>query len=223
MVWHSVWPVGTVSVKANRLTGQDNTNYIKDTMGASIVGTNNATVRDHFWDVDPTLDGRHRFIQSPQFTIATLPANPDLGTGMSGVRYIRLVNTDVNKVECFYKNSDTAVGNYPGIYQTSPSFQSGTVSVSSSSVNLGDALPKNVYGEIFMFKLDDSSSVSTIQQGIFKTTGTTMVVMPLMMYNAAESTRKNLIFQNTLLQLLVKLGSDGSSGDWQYRITYRAT
>ena len=90
MPWNSTAPVGSVSVKANRTILGQNTTYIESTMGTSIVGTNTVTTRDHFWNVDANLDGRHRFIQSPAFTVATIPANPVVGTGMDSVFYSKL-------------------------------------------------------------------------------------------------------------------------------------
>ena len=89
MPWNSTWPVGSISVKANRVVGQQNTTYIETTMGNSIVGTNTTATRDHFWNVGTNEDGRHRFIQSPKFTVGGNPADPVLGTGMDGVRYIK--------------------------------------------------------------------------------------------------------------------------------------
>lgn len=89
MPWNATWPVGTQSVKANRPTGQQNTTYIKDTLGASIIGTNTVTTRDHFWDVGADQDGRHRFMQSPPFTVGGLPVDPVLGTSMGQVMYAK--------------------------------------------------------------------------------------------------------------------------------------
>jgi hypothetical protein len=90
MTWNSTAPLGSVSVKANNAILQANTTYIETNMGKSIVGTNTVTTRDHFWAVDPNLDGRHRFIQSPAFTVGGLPTDPVLGAGMSSVLYSKL-------------------------------------------------------------------------------------------------------------------------------------
>lgn len=90
MPWNTVFPLGSVSVKANRTIGQQNTTYIEVTMGNSIVGTNTTSTRDHFWNVGANEDGRHRFVQSPAFTVGLLPADPVLGTGMDSVLYSKL-------------------------------------------------------------------------------------------------------------------------------------
>jgi len=89
MTWTSVSPIGTQSVRANRTTMAANTVYIETKMGNSVVGSDSVTVRDHFWNVDANLDGRHRFIQSPAFTVGAVPADPTLGTDMNSVMYTR--------------------------------------------------------------------------------------------------------------------------------------
>lgn len=90
MPWNSTAPVGSISVKANRTILQQNTTYIETTMGNSIVGTNTVTTRDHFWNVGSDEDGRHRFMQSPAFTVGGLPVDPVIGTGMDSVMYSKL-------------------------------------------------------------------------------------------------------------------------------------
>jgi len=90
MPWNSTAPVGSISVKANRTILQQNTTYIETTMGTSIVGTNAVTTRDHFWNVGSDEDGRHRFMQSPAFTVGGLPVDPVVGTGMDSVMYSKL-------------------------------------------------------------------------------------------------------------------------------------
>lgn len=78
MVWHSTWPLGTDSVRANTIPGQDNTNYIKSTMNL-----------DHFWDSGTNKDGHHQFTQMPQSGTASVPTNPALATGCDGVYYCK--------------------------------------------------------------------------------------------------------------------------------------
>lgn len=113
MPWNSIWPVGTVSVKQNRTSGQQNTAYIEATMGNSIVGTNAVDTRDHFWNVSANLDGRHRFMQSPVFTSTAVAPNdvyPVLGTGMDGVHFLLNKTAteapDLQKAEPFHKSYD---------------------------------------------------------------------------------------------------------------------
>ena len=76
MPWNTVWPIGNISVRANRAIGNQNTTYIETTMGPSAVGTNAAATNDHFWNVDANLDGHHRFVKLAPFTVGGLPANP---------------------------------------------------------------------------------------------------------------------------------------------------
>jgi len=109
MPWNTVFPLGSVSVKANRTIGQQNTTYIEVTMGNSIVGTNTNTTRDHFWNVGSNEDGRHRFMQSPAFTVGGLPVDPVLGAGMDSVFYSKLKlaaeSTSQQDVQPFFRNA----------------------------------------------------------------------------------------------------------------------
>lgn len=121
---------------------QQNTTYIETTMGNSVIGTNTTSTRDHFWNVGSNEDGRHRFIQSPAFTVGALPANPVIGTGMDTVLYPKTTN---GRVEWFHRNTQ-------GIYQYIPSVLTGTVNIPSASnyTNIV-AVPADVYGYIFMY------------------------------------------------------------------------
>ena len=109
MTWNSSWPLGTVSVSANQSTGQQNTSYIETNMGNVAVGTNLDTTRDHFWDVDASLDGRHRYINSVGFTVGGAPDDPVIGAGMDGVSYLReltsTLSTAQQDVQPFYRNA----------------------------------------------------------------------------------------------------------------------
>lgn len=113
MPWNTVAPLGTVSVKANRTILQQNTTYIETTMGNSVVGTNAVTTRDHFWNVGSDEDGRHRFIQSPAFTVGGLPVDPVVGTGMDSVAYskLKLAAEAVAQqdVQPFYRNASAVM------------------------------------------------------------------------------------------------------------------
>jgi hypothetical protein len=109
MPWNSTFPLGSVSVRSNETIGQQNTTYTEVTMGNSIVGTNTVTTRDHFWNVGANQDGRHRFIQSPGFTVGALPTDPVIGTGMDGVSFFKLLtaiqSTAQQDVQPFYRNT----------------------------------------------------------------------------------------------------------------------
>lgn len=113
MPWNTVAPLGTVSVKANKTILQQNTTYIETTMGNSVVGTNAVTTRDHFWNVGSDEDGRHRFIQSPAFTVGGLPVDPVVGTGMDSVAYskLKLAAEAVAQqdVQPFYRNASAVM------------------------------------------------------------------------------------------------------------------
>ena len=86
-----------------------NTTYIETTMGNSAVGTNGVTTRDHFWNVGSNEDGRHRFIQSPAFTVGGLPADPVLGTGMDSVAFSKLLTVTESvaqqDIQPFFRNA----------------------------------------------------------------------------------------------------------------------
>lgn len=109
MTWHSTAPVGSQSVKANKTIIQDNFTYTENKMGKEAVGTNTVTTRDHFWAVDPSIDGRHRFIQSPGFTVGGLPANPEIGTSMDAVSFMKQLTSTQSvaqqDVQPFYRNA----------------------------------------------------------------------------------------------------------------------
>lgn len=109
MTWNSTFPDGTVSVKANKTIGQQNTTYIETTMGDSAEGSNAVTTRDHYWNVDADLDGRHRFIQSKAFQVGGSPTDPVIGTNMDTVLYpklkLALESTAQQDVQYFLRNS----------------------------------------------------------------------------------------------------------------------
>lgn len=211
MPWNSTWPIGSVSVKANRTTGNQNTTYIETTMGNSIVGSNTVNTRDHFWNVSSTLDGHHRFIQSPAFTVGGAAADPVIGTGMDGVGYLKTV---FGRVQPFYRNAQS-------IFQAVPCVVSGSVTITSSSsfVNVV-ALPDQAYGDIFMY--NNIGQFSTVT-GFFKSASVTEGWTLVNRTNSGSASA--LIFGNggnaTDLNLKARL-SDGASGSWNYIITYRS-
>jgi len=133
MPWNSEWPLGSASVKANRVTGDENTKYIQTTMGNMVVGTNAVDTTDHFWDVDPELDGHHRFIRSPGFTVGGNPADPLVGTAMDQVIYAKLKDasesTAQQDVQPFARNA-TGIAQLLGIramavFDSTPTLQYG--------------------------------------------------------------------------------------------------
>lgn len=169
MVWNSDWPVGTVSVRANRVTGNQNTTYIETTMGKSVVGTNTDATRDHFWAIDPNLDGRHRFIQSPVFTDGVGAAlNPVLGASMDAIIYAKTTNAEA---QWFHKNVD----NNDNLYQITPNQLLGTKVLTGSYATV-IAVPANVWGEIFMYATNGTANQSRYRtvRGFFRSDATTV-------------------------------------------------
>lgn len=222
MPWNSTWPVGSISVKANRAVGQQNTTYIETTMGNSIVGTNTASTRDHFWNVGANQDGRHRFIQSPAFTVGSNPADPVLGTGMDGVFYFKADGLTPSRVGGWFRNAQN-------ILQCIPILLTGSVSIpSSSSFVLLANVPDNSYGEIFMYSTDANANTEkySTQTGFYKARGGTAQGYAVIYGPAGSSTGNALKFGNgsdaSLLALQVRR-SDASSSftTWNYIITYR--
>lgn len=216
MPWNSTAPVGTVSVKANRTILQQNTTYIESTMGNSIVGTNTTTTRDHFWNVGADEDGRHRFIQSPAFTVGGNPADAVIGTAMDVVLYPKTIS---GTVQWFTRNAQ-------GIYQATPALLSGTVSVPSSSVyGIIVAVPANVYGQIFMYTtIEGRFSAVT---GFFRSDGATVEAWALTNHaQGSGSAVAALKFGNgseaSGLNILGRADDASSGQTWNYRITYRA-
>lgn len=217
MPWNSTWPVGTVSVKANRVTGQQNTTYIETTMGNSIVGTNTSTTRDHFWNVGTNEDGRHRWVQSPAFTVGGNAADATLGDGMDAAFYAKTTNS---RVEWFHRNAQ-------GIYQAVPSFLQGTAAISTSVANIV-SVPANVYGEIFLYR--NVNGAFTTQWGWFRSGVATVeawsnlylapAIGPIpatpscsvLLSNGPNASGLNIRAQTLL----------GTADTWNYRIIYRA-
>ncbi len=222
MAWTSISPVGSISVKANRSTMAGNTTYIETTMGNTAAGTVSASTKDHFWNVSSNLDGHHRFVRSPKFeSPAGTQNDPDVGTGMDGVQYIRRVNSDVGRIECFYRNSQ-------GIYQTSPSFLTGSVSMptSQSTYTTVVAVPKNVYGDIFMYTT--ALGNKSVAKGFFRSNGSTVEAWALEYIpegqNGGDTALKFANGSDAVGLNILGRRFSGVSGTqtYNYRITYRA-
>jgi len=213
MPWNAVWPIGNISVKANRTTGNQNTTYIQTTMGNSIVGTNTAATRDHFWNISANVDGRHRFIQSPAFTVGAVATDPVIGTGMDAVNYLKTTN---GRAEWFHRNTQ-------GIYQYTPSVIRGTVTIASTYNNLV-AVPANCYGEVFMFKNSDKGFC---QQAIFSSKSDLVRAFSLRVKQDGTANSYYIEFDNlggSAFMLRVRRGDSGSfvDGTWNYIVTYSA-
>lgn len=217
MTWTSSAPIGTLSVKANRPILSGNMNYIENTMGNISVAnqTLSPTLRDHFWNVSSDNDGRHRFIQSPAFTVGGSPADPDIGTGMDSVTYTKTSN---GTAQGFFRNS-------ANIYQYIPNYLTGTHAVTSSITNMV-TVPDNTYGEIFMYRTGSGNNRG--QTGFFKAQGGICNSWSHAINNDSggnDSRGFALLFSNgsqsSGLNIRVKRNG-GSNANWTYIVTYRA-
>lgn len=223
MPWNSTWPVGNISVKANRTIGQQNTTYIETTMGTDPVGTYTSATKDHFWDVGSDEDGRHRFMQSPGFTIGGVAADPLIAPGMDGVCYLRSDNLTPSRIVGFYRNVQT-------IYQHIPAYRTGTINIPSSSSYVSMVtVPDNSYGEIFMYNTDADTGIYTAQTGFFKAKGGVVEAFSITHHvnGGLVNTDIPLIFGNgseaNLLNIMVRRGRASSSQqNWIYKVMYRA-
>lgn len=214
MPWNSTSPNGAISVKANRPFQQQNTTYTEVTMGNSIVGTNTNATRDHFWNVGADEDGRHRFINSPAFTVGAVAADPVIGTGMDGVAYLKTV---LGTVQQFYRNAQ-------GIYQTSPAILTGTVAINTTSYVNVVAVPANCYGEIFMYTT--ATGEFSGQTGFFRSDGVKVESWALI-YGVSSTAAPGgaLLFGNgaSAIGLNIRARRAGAgAATWNYIIKYRA-
>lgn len=219
MNWNSTFPVGNVSVKANQVIGDQNTKYIQAKMGNTPVAdvtASNQDIRDHFWAVDPNLDGHHRFIRSVGFTISSVPSDPEVGTRMDGVTYLKLTN---GQVQNFYRNVSSTVGDatYGGIYQTSPNIIRGFVDLTIGVTSDVVAVPDSCYGEMFMWA--DISNVRLIQKGIFST-AVTCFQAGLANGTSTHQTANNIQFLSSAGSLFIR-AKPVLTGRWHYIVTYR--
>ena len=217
MPWTTGWPIGAQSVRANRTTGNANMLYINDTMGSDPVGTNNGATRDHFWNVGADEDGRHRFINSMGFTVGGNPDDPVIGNEMDGVIYLREDNSDSGLIQGFYHNFDKDGAD--SIYQFIPAFLSGTHNVTSAFTTLV-AVPKNVYGKIYMFRTDSNGN-TTIQDGFFQSNAS-VTANATRYSDSGGGTLAPLVFDRSGLNIRVASNQAGSGNDWEYRIIYWA-
>lgn len=214
MPWNATWPLGAQSVKANRNPGQQNTAYIKATMGGTAIGINTNSTRDHFWDIGSDEDGRHRFINSPAFTVGGNPADPVGGSGMDAVLYLKQTNA---QFQWFTK----AVGSGL-VYQVSPNTISGTVVLSGSYANVS-VVPANVYGDIVLWTTAGRHSA---QNGFFRSNASKVEAWANYLGPESEGSSLNLKLGNGSdspnFNIRARTQEASSGQVWQYRITYRA-
>jgi hypothetical protein len=108
MTWSSTCPDGSVTVKANEPILQGNITYIENTMESTALDTSAAdTVKDHMWNIDAVMDGRHRFVSMPAYLAGGVAADPALHANLDGIMYVReddFVDTSPTN-EFFFRNS----------------------------------------------------------------------------------------------------------------------
>lgn len=139
MVWSSFWPDGSKSVKQNTGPGQQNTTYIKTTQN-----------NDHFWDIGTDEDGYHRRVSMERYSDTAIgaPTDAPIPTGMDGVYYLKQANS---RIAGFYRNAS-------GIFQSVPGFITGNANITTSYQNIL-VLPDNCYGQVWLFKSDDTNAM----------------------------------------------------------------
>ena len=232
MTWNPSWPIGTVSVKANQLTGQQNTTYIDQRMGSQAIGSNTISppVYDHFWNITGgNHAGHHRFIQSVGFTsTASTPDTvyPVLQASMQTVLFPLATN---GTTQWFHKNSIPNTN----IYQVTPTLLTGATSIPNTAGNAGTyttlaTVPANVFGEIFMWATFSGSSNDAyrVASGYFVSNGSFVQAFatPQNIYGS-NSPQWGLFFLNgtgsTTLEIKAAR-SNAPVNTWNWRITYRA-
>ncbi len=204
MVWNSLSPDGTKSVKQNTVPMQQNTVYTETTLD-----------KDHFWNIGVNEDGYHRKVSMENFadTAIGAPTDPIIPTGMDGVFYIKEVNS---RMAGFYRNSN-------GIYQAVPAFITGVVTLGVSFTTVV-AVPDDSYGELFFYSND--ATVGTAR-GYYKAVGGVCqaYVIP-QQFASFTSLQFPLLFGNSTNASALDLRARTfalAPGDFQYRITFRAT
>ena len=206
MVWSSLWPDGTQSVKQNTVPGQQNTTYTETTLN-----------NDHFWNIGTDEDGYHRKISMENYTDTAIgaPTDPIIPTGMDAVQYLKSAN---GRIQGFFQNAN-------GIYQYIPSFLEGSVSITSTSTySTVVAVPAHCYGQIYLFTDSDSEDG---QFGFFKSGASVVQAYSMGTTFASSSTAGfNLKLGNGSQASGLNLRArreDGPSNTYKYRITYWAT
>ena len=204
MVWNSLWPDGSKSVKQNTTPGQQNTAYTENTLN-----------NDHYWNIGTDEDGHHKSVQMKNFinSASGAPADAPIATGMDACIYLRTVSGDDPRIQGFFRNAN-------GIYQFIPCFLTGSANITSSYTNIV-ALPNNTYGQIWMFKTDSSANFA---YGTFKVTSSvcqafcdgqflgnsSTLTRPLRFGNSDQASGLNFRART----------SDADTGSYQYRILY---
>lgn len=199
MVWSSLSPDGTKSVKANVSPMQQNTTYTETTMNV-----------DHFWNIGGDEDGHHKAINMEEYANVAV-GNPDdapIASGMDGVIYLKEA---AGTIQGFFQNA-------AGIYQFIPAFLSGSKSITSSYATVV-SVPDDTFGLIWMFKADNSNTGTF---GYFKADGGVCQAYAMSVYlGNSQTLTRQLRFGNgdqaSGLNFRART-SDAATGTYQYRI-----
>lgn len=204
MVWHSVSPVGGLSVKANVAIQDDNTTYTETNLN-----------KDHFWNIGVDEDGHHKSVNMENFadTAVGAPVDAPIATGMDGVLYLK---TTSGRVQGFYRNTN-------GIYQFIPAFLTGTIALTTASYTTVVAVPNGTFGQIFMWR-DGSRDMSN---GSFTANGGAVQAISNATFFDNNSTAQcSVLYANGInasgLNIRAKVGV-GANGTYNYRIMYWTT
>lgn len=182
MVWNTIWPSGTVSVRSNVVSGKQNTQHINDSM-----------VKDHFWTTaEGATAGFHRNIQMPKLVDGATDLAINALT--DGGLYVKQVSATITDMELYYTN----VGAVP--YQLSPIYQTGSKILTTNIWNELVTVPDESYGEIYIMKDSDSAVMG---RGYFKAAGgvvhayTTPYYRSQALATAPPTLTYSMLFKNT--------------------------
>lgn len=143
MPWNSTFPLGSVSVRANRTIGQQNTTYLETILK-----------NDHYFNEDVSKDGYHKKASMPNYG-----STPGVPAGTDGVYY---VFTNGSEKESRFTND----GNASFHLNIWTQQLRGTFTLTDTSTNINIAtIPSNAVGQIIMFRRNASPFV--VQTGQF--------------------------------------------------------
>ncbi|HUU86261.1 MAG TPA: hypothetical protein VMX17_00740 [Candidatus Glassbacteria bacterium] len=194
MVWTSLSPDGTKSVRTNVPVMLDNTEYTETTLNV-----------DHYWNIGADEDGHHKQVKMPKSA-----ADITLGTGIDGGIYLKEAASGT--VQGYYRN-------VVNVYQFIPAFLTGTSALTSSNSTI-IAVPNNTYGNIIVFRTGTSDSS---QLGWFVASGGQVRAYSCgTEKTSSSSTTYNVKFANGSGNgLNIRGRTDQASADtYNYRITY---
>lgn len=202
MVWSSVSPDGSKSVKQNT-----------SPMAANTVYTETNLNKDHFWNIGTDEDGHHKAINMENYadTAIGAPADAPIATGMDGVVYLKTV---AGTVQGFYRNA-------AGIYQFIPAFLTGSVALNTAGFTNIVAVPDNTYGHIWVWRQGNNKNVSF--GAYIAQSGACQALSAATQFNGDAAFTMAVVYGNDTnasgLNVRGKL-SNASNGTYEYRIMY---